>query len=1041
MANLPAELDYNIHVKPILSDKCFACHGPDQAKQKAGLRLDFAKFAYSDLPKNKGKVAINPGDLADSELFHRIISEDPEYKMPSPESHLSLSNYEKAVLIKWINDGAEYKPHWAFVKPEKIDLPKVENGDWVKNPIDNFVLQKFDENKLKPNPEADKYTLIRRLSFDLTGLPPTIAETDAFVNDKSENAYEKVVDRLLKSPHYGERMAVDWLDLARFSDSHGYTVDRLRDMTPYRDWVIDAFNENMPYNQFVKWQLAGDMMPKPTKEMLIATAFNRNHPQNLEGGIVEKEFQTEYVMDRTNTFGQAFLGLSVGCARCHDHKYDPFSQKNYYELYSFFNNLKEAGQIAWDDTMPSPTMLLPTKNQEEILQFIKNNIAKEERNLIAEKPKFDADFKTWLQKNEYKNLAKSTISQQGLIAKFDFENNQLKNKINTKQVGFVTGFDGRVKEEFVASVSGKGLKLTGDAWFDTDGIGAFRKSDAFSIGIWVNIDKATKEGVIFNKTIGERLYNFKGFHVYLLENGLLEMTMAHAAPSNAITKTSKIKAPKGQWIQLTMTYDGSGKANGMNLYLNGDLLKMDTEIDQLIKDINYKFYQKQPGIMVGAWWRGNGLKNGLIDDLTIYNREICDFEVKVLANKTNWASIANKDYNTLNNNEIDILRKYFYSANLEKNTTYQNLKKLQIAYTDSLDKVQELMIMQESKPKQAYILARGNYDSPTAKVYPNTPESLSPFPENLPKNRLGLAEWLTNKENPLAARVVVNRLWQQFFGIGLVKTSEDFGNQGEMPSHLQLLDYLAVDFQENNWDVKRMVKAIVMSATYQQSSIFTKEMLQKDPENRLLARGPAMRLTAEMMRDNALFAAGILKNEIGGKSIKPYQPGGLWEINNTSYTPDSTDIVYKRSMYIVVKRSVLNPTLATFDGSSRSSCEIRRQKTNTPLQALVTQNDPTYLEASKILGEQMAAIPDERTAIISTYRKLTGKLLNAKELGILLDLQRKQIAKFKANAAKTIGWQKAGFYKLNPALDPVKIVANAVVANVIMNSDACLTKR
>lgn len=440
MANLPPELDYNIHVKPILSDKCFACHGPDQAKQKAGLRLDFAKFAFSDLPKNKGKVAINPGDLADSELFHRIISEDPEYKMPSPESHLSMSNYEKAVLIKWINDGAEYKPHWAFVKPKKNDLPKVENGDWVRNPIDNFVLQKLDENKLKPNPQADKYTLIRRLSFDLTGLPPTIAETDAFVNDKSENAYEKVVNRLLKSPHYGERMAVDWLDLARFSDSHGYTVDRLRDMAPYRDWVIDAFNKNMPYNQFVKWQLAGDMMPKPTKEMLIATAFNRNHPQNLEGGIVEKEFQTEYVMDRTNTFGQAFLGLSVGCARCHDHKYDPFSQKNYYELYSFFNNVKEAGQIAWDDTMPSPTMLLPTKKEEEILQFIKNNIAKEEKNLTAERPKIESDFKIWLQKNEFKNLSKSPISTEGLIAKFDFENNQLKNKINTKQIGFCDRF-------------------------------------------------------------------------------------------------------------------------------------------------------------------------------------------------------------------------------------------------------------------------------------------------------------------------------------------------------------------------------------------------------------------------------------------------------------------------------------------------------------------------------------------------------------------------------------------------------------------------
>ncbi|MES2797904.1 MAG: DUF1549 domain-containing protein, partial [Bacteroidota bacterium] len=902
MASLPKELDYNIHVKPILSDKCFACHGPDKAKQKAGLRLDFAEFAYSELPKHKGKVAIEPGDLDGSELFHRILSEDPEYKMPSTESHLSLSAYEKAVLLKWINDGAEYKPHWAFVQPEKIDLPAVENGDWVKNPIDNFVLQKLDKNKLKPNAPADKQTIIRRLSFDLTGLPPTIAETDAFVKDKSEDAYEKVVDRLLKSPHYGERMAVDWLDLARFSDSHGYTVDRLRDMTPYRDWVINSFNKNQAYDQFIQWQLAGDLMPKPTKEMLIATAFNRNHQQNMEGGIIEKEFQTEYVMDRTNTFGQAFLGLSVGCARCHDHKYDPFSQKNYYELFSFFNNVKEAGQIAWDDTMPSPTMLLPTKKQEEILQFIKNNIAKEETNIASQQLELEQKFKLWLQNYGYKNLGKSSISEEGLIAKFDFENKQLKNKINTKHAGFVTGFDGKVKEEFIPSVSGKGLKLTGDAWFDTDGIGPFRKADAFSIGLWVNIDKATKEGVIFNKTIGERLYNFKGFHIYLLENGHLEMTMAHAAPSDAITKTTKMKIPKGEWMQVTMTYNGSGKANGLKLYLNGIELLMNTEIDQLTKDINYKNYQKQPGIMVGAWWRGNGLKHGLIDDLTIYNRVITDFEAKLLANKNSWASIAKKPSNTLDNNEIDILKKYYFSVNFAKSAINQSLTKLKIELADSLDKVQELMIMQESKPKQAYILARGNYDSPTQKVYPNTPKSILAYPQNLPKNRYGLAQWLTHKENPLTARVVVNRLWQQVFGIGLVKTSEDFGNQGEMPSHLQLLDYLAVDFQEKNWDVKRLMKMMVMSATYQQSSKFTKKAFQKDPENRLLARGPSMRLTAEMVRDNALFAAGILKNEIGGKSMKPYQPAGLWEINNTTYKPDSSDIVYKRSMYIVVKR-------------------------------------------------------------------------------------------------------------------------------------------
>ncbi len=367
---LPEKLDYNQHVKPVLSDKCFACHGPDKAKQKAGLRLDLKEAAYGKLSKNPGKVAIDPGDLAGSEFFHRIMSDDPDYMMPTKESHLNLTAKEKAILIKWIEDGAEYKPHWAFVKPEKAELPEVKKSDWVKNPVDNFILAKLEQEKLNPSKEADKELLLRRVSLDLTGLPPTIEEIDAFLKDNSANAYEKQVDRLLNSPHYGEKMAVDWLDLARFADSHGYTVDRLRDMSPYRDWVINAFNKNMHYDQFVQWQLAGDLMPKPTKEMIIATAFNRNHQQNMEGGVVEQEFQTEYVIDRTNTFGDAMLGISVGCAKCHDHKYDPISQKNYYQLFSFFNNVKEAGQISWDDALPTPTLMLPTDQQEKMLRFI-----------------------------------------------------------------------------------------------------------------------------------------------------------------------------------------------------------------------------------------------------------------------------------------------------------------------------------------------------------------------------------------------------------------------------------------------------------------------------------------------------------------------------------------------------------------------------------------------------------------------------------------------------------------------------------------------
>ena len=434
---LPKKLDYNIDVKPILSDKCFACHGPDKAKQKAGLRLDIAKFAYAGLPENKGKVAIDPGNPEGSEVFHRILSDDPKYRMPSPESHHTLTATEKAILIKWIKDGAVYKQHWAFVKPIKSKVPEIDEDDWtINNPIDNFILDKLKQKKFHPSKQANKELLLRRVSLDLTGLPPTLSEIDNFLKDQSPNAYEKQVDRLLNSPHYGERMTVDWLDVARFADSHGYTVDMLRDMSPYRDWVIKAFNTNLPYDKFIQWQLAGDLLPRPTREMIIATAFNRNHQQNMEGGIIEEEFQTEYVVDRTNTFGNAMLALSVGCAKCHDHKFDPVSQKNYYQLFSFFNNVKEAGQIAFNGAPPTPTLMLPTPEKEKILQFINNNISKEQQTIAEIKNKSGEAFEKWLSNEGYKKLASEKIPTYGLQAYYGFENN-LVNTVNNKDVGIM----------------------------------------------------------------------------------------------------------------------------------------------------------------------------------------------------------------------------------------------------------------------------------------------------------------------------------------------------------------------------------------------------------------------------------------------------------------------------------------------------------------------------------------------------------------------------------------------------------------------------
>ncbi len=508
---LPDQIDYNVHVKPILSEKCFACHGPDKAKQKAGLRLDQFEAATSELMESPGKYAIVKGDVAGSEVFHRIVSSDPKYTMPTPASHMSLSPKEKAIIIKWIEQGAVYKPHWAFVAPQLPNVPQPDNEKWmVHNAIDSFIYKRLEQEKLEPNSEASKELLLRRVSLDLTGLPPTIEEIDAFLKDNSPNAYEKQVDRLLSSPHYGEKMAVDWLDLARFADSYGYTVDRLRDMSPYRDWVIKAFNENQPYDKFVQWQLAGDLFPNPTKEMIIATAFNRNHPQNMEGGIIEEEFQTEYVVDRTNTFGNAFLGVSIGCAKCHDHKYDPFSQKNYYELFSFFNNVKESGQISWNDATPTPTLMLPTPEKEKVLQFIQQQINEQEKKTKATaESEAKTGFEKWIATGSYKKLASQPISKDGLQAIFNFDNGNLSNSINPKQLGKMKREIGEMKDAltFEKKDNGKALVLNGDVWMDCNPVGVFRKSDPFTISIRIFLPNELKEGVIFHKSDAERLYN------------------------------------------------------------------------------------------------------------------------------------------------------------------------------------------------------------------------------------------------------------------------------------------------------------------------------------------------------------------------------------------------------------------------------------------------------------------------------------------------------------------------------------------------------
>jgi hypothetical protein len=734
------------------------------------------------------------------------------------------------------------------------------------------------------------------------------------------------------------------------------------------------------------------------------------------------------------------MGIPLGCARCHDHKYDPISQKNYYELYGFFNKVKEAGQISWDDAMPSPTILLPTNQQEKILNYLNKNISSQEDKLNKTKTDSRIAFQNWIRTKNYKILENEVIPKAGLQAHYNFSNASLKSIYPKSNVNILksSSID---KPVFSNRDNGKALVLNGDQWYDLNQIGVFRKSDPFSVNISVFIPKDFKEGVIFHKCVAERLYNFRGYHLYLKDDRLT-VNMSHAAPSNAISRISSRPVIRNQWVQLTMTYDGSSRANGLKLFVNGSEQKLITTMDQLTKDIlmNSKV---QPGLQIGAWDRGLGFKGGQVDDILVYNRELTDYEVKIIGNRASWKTVVQKEPTQLSSIDLSLLNKYYTSV-LDPTVDLESkkLQRIRTELADSVNKIRELMVMQDSpEPKKTFILNRGNYDSPGEEVFPNTPNSILPFPENLPKNRYGLALWLTDDKHPLTARVAVNRFWQNFFGTGLVKTSEDFGNQGELPSHPELLDWLAFSFKESGWDTKKLCKLIVMSASYRQDSKASSDIKLKDPENRFLSHGPSKRMEAEMIRDNALKASGLLNNKIGGKSIKPYQPDGLWEINNTSYTADTGDVVYRRSLYVLAKRTVPNPTLNTFDATERSYCVVRRQSTNTPLQALVLLNDPTFVEASKVLGQEIAINKDDTKGIISVYRKLTGIQPSVSEVKLLKSLRNEELKKFRADIKRTKGWLSAGQFKVNKDLEPALVAANSVLASVILNSDATLTKR
>ncbi|PWJ57142.1 cytochrome c [Dyadobacter jejuensis] len=1047
---IPEFIDFNYDVKPILSDKCYACHGPDEKKQKGGLRLDTPEGAYAALKDNPNKHAIVPNDLSASMVYTRMISTDPELQMPPPNSNLTLSAKEIAIISRWIEQGAVYKPHWSFIKPALPQIPTLKDQAWVRSPIDAFVAARLQQQGLQPSPPATAEDLIRRASFDLLGLPPSLEEIEAFTSSPTDQAYEALLDRLLASPAYGERMASEWMDVARYADSDGYLDDKHRDFSPWRNWVIDSYNRNMPYNRFITWQLAGDLVANKTQESILATAFNRLHKKNSEAGIVFEEYRVEYNADRVQTVSQAVLGLSVQCARCHDHKYDPISQEAYYKMFGLFNSTNEIGSPVYGpDQTPGPALLLTDQESETLLTTIRTKIKKEENGIKTHKTQATSAFNTWLASTTVDAKVLNAGMEKSLVAYYPFDkiNNSNPSQISTPNLAQPQQ-PALCKEPILQS----GKK--GNAYFVSDynsiklghGIGWKERTDAFTVDLWIYPKRVYPDAGIFYHCEDIRL-GYKGYSLRLADNKL-QFIVAHSYPQNAIQVSTQKAVPANRWTRVTVTYDGSSKAEGAKIYLNGETTPLSQDFDNLYKGI---LYEKNihtytfEGFTLGQRNLLIPFKDGGIDELKIYDRDLTPIEVLYSEKPAKvWEALANDD------TKNKLLRPYYFArADQGYKRQKKSLKVLMDQENQVLNAIPEIMVMGDlPSPRPTYVLGRGVYNIHEQEVKPSAIETVLPFAGKFPPNRLGLAQWLFDKDHPLTARVYVNRIWQMHFGHGLVRSAADFGNQGDLPTHPDLLDWLALNFMESGWDVKKLHKTIMLSATYRQSSALNPKLLEKDPENLLLARGARFRLSAEMIRDNALSVSGLLVSRLGGPSVYPYQPEGIWdELSDKSwrykYLQEPGDGLYRRSLYTIWKRTSPPPAMLIFDAPERGECVVKRRPTSTPLQALVLLNDPQYLEAARKLAERlwMAGGSNQQQLLGQAFRLLTGRSPKAKEMDILSQYYEDELKKFKEQPQKARAYLSTGYLPLAPGLPPAPVAALATVAHAIMNTDEAYTRK
>jgi hypothetical protein len=1023
-------VSFSRDVLPILSENCLICHGPDVKARKADLRLDVKESAL----RTKEPIIV-PRKSTESELIRRIQSADADEMMPPPKSGRKLRPRQKETLRRWVDQGARWGKHWAFEPPLRTDPPRVKNATWVRNPIDAFVLARLEEEGLSPEAQADRPTLIRRLSLDLTGLPPTPAEVDAFVASASDRAYEELVDRLLASAHYGERMAMDWLDAARYADTNGYQNDFARTMWPWRDWVIVAFNRNQPFDRFIIDQIAGDLVPGSTPAQKLATGFNRNNRTVTEGGSIDDEWRIENAVDRVETTATVLLGLTMGCGRCHDHKYDPISQREFYQFLAFFNSVNEKGVYSEQKGNVPPMMFLPSADEEKRLGRLDSAIAVAAA-ALERAGKGLAERKTRWEHDQAKGADPSESRDWQLRCPLDGD---LRLLWPVGQTSMAT-WRGAKPPDWSEGPLKKALRLDGHdrSFVEIEHGVSLDRTDQFSYGGWIKPDG---DGACLSKmddSGGARGYDL------LIGGGKVEVHLVHAWPADALKVTTRASLPRDVWTHVMVTHDGSGKAGGLKVYLDGSPADLEIQSDTL----RGSTVTPQP-LRLGR--RSTSLPfRGELADLRIYRRTLSAQDVAELA-AAPLLALPRKPPSRRSKVQESRLDRYFKDhVDTAWHQAEDRLATLRKEKADLQAKLPTVMVMEDlPTPRPTFLLRRGRYDmpDPSQKVEPGVPACLSPLPEGAPRNRLGLALWLASPDNPLTPRVAANHLWQQHFGMGLVKTAENFGIQSEPPSHPALLDWLAAEFVRSSWNLKALHRLIVTSATYRQSSKSLASLIERDPENRLLARGPRFRLPAEMVRDNALAIAGLLSVGIGGPSVKPYQPAGLWEelaggAGEGPYVQDKGEKLYRRSLYVYRKRTVPHPAMATFDAPSREICQVKRARTNTPLQALELLNDVTYVEAANQLARRMltegGSSPQDR--LTYAFRLATSRTLAPAELRVLLHGLDRYRQTFRADPSAASRWIRLGEASPPPGLDPLELAAYAATASVILNLDETISR-